>query len=226
MPILRFVGGLLIVAWVSFSSSEASAQYKNTSFGFDAGFWLVTQPDLPDDYERQVNSRPLRLSLGARLGGETNFKLAEDHWWFSGRVNLALFDWANETEFDQQAGDALGTLMGIQGSIGVRYIFLTDKVRPYMQLSLSYLRLLSFASLSGEDCGNSGEYALCNSGSTYSSSYLPHPNVGGLHLQPGLELIVSRDTALHLFVDIERWIVFGPDDNWGFVFGLGILWFT
>ena len=220
---LRRLAAYLLVSAALLSPAGARAQYKNTSFGLDGGFWYVTQPAAPEGADTPVNERPLRLQLGARFGGETNFKLDQDHWWFTGRVNLGFLTWGGSTPYDDEARDALGTLMAIQGSIGIRYVILTDKFRPYLQVALSYLRLLSFASLSGEDCG--AEAVFCT-GTTYQNSYMPHPNIGGVHFQPGVELIVARDIALHLFLDVQRWIVFGPPDNWAFILNLGVLFFT
>ena len=34
----------------------------------------------------------------------------------------------------------------VQGGMGIRYVIFTDRVRPYIELGLSYLRLFSFAS--------------------------------------------------------------------------------
>jgi hypothetical protein len=220
----RLVAAVLL-ALVALSPGLARAQYKNASFGFDGGFWLIQKPAIPDGALTSVNKRPLRLSTGGRLGGETNFKLDQDHWWFTGRVNVGFLTFSGEEDFDRQAQEALGTLFGIQGSIGIRYVILTDKLRPYLQLSLSYLRLFSFASLSGENCSAGDDFTYCDSG-TYDAAFMPHPNVGGLHLQPGVELIISRDFALHFFADVQHWIVFGAPDNNAVVLGIGVLWFT
>jgi hypothetical protein len=216
---------VVCLALATLAPALAHAQYKNASFGFDGAFWLIQKPSIPDDALTNINKRPLRLSLGGRVGGETNFKLDQDHWWFTGRVNLGFLTFAGEEPFDKEAKEALGTLMGIQGSIGIRYVILTDRFRPYLQLAVSYLRLMSFASLSGEDCAGGDSYVYCDSGS-YDAAYMPHPNVGGVHLQPGVELIVGRDFALHFFADLQHWILFGAPDNNAVVLGIGLLWFT
>ncbi len=212
---------LLSLGCLILAPAQAAAQYKNTAFGFDAGFWLIQKPEITDEARRNANLRPLRLSAGGRFGGETNFKLDQDHWWFTGRVNVAFLQFAGEDDFDQAAREALGTLMGVQGSIGIRYVILTDKFRPYLQLALSYLRLFSFTEAAGADCAD----VICDSG-TYASNYLPHPNVGGVHLQPGFEVIIGRDLALQFFADVQHWIVLGAADNNSVVLGIGILFFT
>ncbi|MBI3179546.1 MAG: hypothetical protein HYZ27_07775 [Deltaproteobacteria bacterium] len=201
----------------------AHAQYKNSAFGFDLGGWLIQKPALPEDAEANPDKRPLRLSNGLRLGGETNFKF-DDHWWFTGRINVGLLQFAGEDPFDKEAKEALGTLLGIQGSIGMRYIIVTDRIRPYVQVALSYLRLMSFTSQSGQDCGG-GEFAYCGEG-TFSTNYMPHPNVGGVHFQAGGEFLFARDMALHVFADLQHWIVFNTTDNNSVVLGLGIIFYT
>jgi hypothetical protein len=226
MRTTRLLAAYLLVCAAFLFPDPAQAQYKNTAFGLDGGFWYVTQPAAPNGANTPVNERPLRLETGARLGGETNFKLDQDHWWFTGRVNVGFLTWGGATQYDEEARDALGTLMAVQGSIGIRYLILTDKVRPYLQVALSYLRLLSFGALSGENCNaGTAELVFCT-GTTYQGSYMSHPNVGGIHLQPGIELIISRDTAVHLFLDAQRWILFGPPENWAFVINVGVLFFT
>src|SRR3989339_1533861 len=92
---MRFVapiaGLCLCVTWLA--SSPAAAQYRNSSYGFDVGGWLIQKPSMIDETGQIIASpsnRPLRLSNGLRLGGETNFKMSADHWWFSGRVNVGF----------------------------------------------------------------------------------------------------------------------------------------
>ncbi|MBI5509949.1 MAG: hypothetical protein HY903_14430 [Deltaproteobacteria bacterium] len=214
-------------------ATPAHAQYKNTSFGFDLGGWLITKPSVTENGRLIDNAdkRPLRLSNGLRLGGETNFKMLSDNWWFTGRVNIAFLrfpsaaakDLSVTAKYDREAKDALGTLLGVQAGIGLRYVIFTDNVRPYVQLGLSYLRLMSFTDLASQDC--TADVVGCD-GESYASTYLPHPNVGAVHLQPGIEWIVARDLAINLFADVERWIIFNADDNHAVVLGLGILFFT
>ena len=222
----------VVLVW----TTPAMAQYRSTSFGFDVGYWLIQKPSITENGKiiASPDNRPLRLSNGWRLGGETNFKMSSDHWWFSGRVNVGILSYPDPTidskstaadKFDHEASKALGTLLGVEAGIGVRYIIFTDRVRPYLQLSLSYLRLFTFADAAGADCSGA-DVVGCTDGSSNSTDYLPHPNVGGIHLQPGLEYVFTRDMAINVFADVQRWLLFNAPGNFGVVVGIGILWFT
>lgn len=218
---------------VVLAATPAQAQYRNSSFGFDGGYWLIQKPAITDKNGNiipEAGSRPMRLDNGWRLGGESNFKMSSDHWWFSARVNLGFLSYPNPPDsdqtvtakFDREANKALGTLLGVEGSIGVRYLIFTDRVRPYVQLGLSYLHLFSFkdasANCSADDIG-------CTDNGSFEVDYMPHPNVGAFHLQPGVEWVFTRDMAIHFFADLQHWIVYNADDNNAVVLGLGLLFF-
>jgi len=212
----------------------ASAQYRNQSFGLDAGGWLLTKPSLVDDSGAllAVDKIPLRLSNGFGLGGETNFKMAQDRWWFSARVRFGFlqyavndFGTATEIEFDREARKTLGTLLGIEGGMGVRYMFMTDRVRPYLQLGLSYMRLMTFSSSASSTCDPTLDL-VCGGDTSYETLFLPHPNVGGLNGQFGVEITMMRNVALHLFSNAGRWLVLNAADNHTVFLGLGVIFFT
>jgi len=216
----------------------ARAQYKNTSYGFDVGFWMLSRPSAVDPATHDIytnDSVPLRLQAGVRIGGEGNYKIDEDHLWFTGRVNLGLLRFGSgdatsadpNARFDSAASKELGNIIGVEVMLGLRYVFFTDQVRPYLQAGLSYLRLMSFASSGGDTC----DPTLCGSSNagadtSNTSIYLPHPNVGAVHLQPGIEIIIHPDTALHLYLDGHRWLPLNASGNWGFVAGVGLIFFT
>ena len=199
---------------------------------------MISKPPVVVDGEvLPIDQRPLRLSNGFRLGGDTSLKMMDDHWWSTFRVNVGVFQYATdavnkiEVEFDKQAAETLGTLFGVQGVMGLRYYFLTDRVRPYFQGGLSFLRLFSFTSQSSTSCDSSiySDVGLCgtgDAGSTNAENYLPHPNVGGIFLQPGVEFIMTRDIALNVFTLYERWILLNAADNNSLAFGLGVIFYT
>ncbi len=229
---MRKLLALGVLACWFLAPNEAWAQYKNSAFGLDAGGWLIYKPSVVDGKNNflPVDKRPLRLESGLRLGGETNFKMDTDHTWFTGRVNASFLQFPKgdstgtpDQRFDAAAHETIGTVFGIQGQVGIRYLFLTDRFRPYLQGSLSFLRLMSFSSLAEEGCS---DQLVCGSDSNNLTEFLPHPNIGGVHLQPGAEIIFTRDVALHLFLDVQRWILFNAPDNTSVVLGLGILFFT
>ncbi len=225
---------LAVVVPVLAVPGAAHGQYKNTAFGLDAGYWMITRPSAVDPSTNAVytnDSLPLRLAYGFRVGGESNFKLDEDHWWFTARVNVGILKFSSgstaagaslDDQFDAQADQTLGTIVGFEGQIGVRYVILTDRVRPYVQGALSYMRLVSFSSLASDGC----DVTVCGTDTSNEEAYLRHPNVGAVHLQPGIELILQRDLALHLYVDAQRWLLLNTTGNWAFVGGIGIIFFT
>jgi hypothetical protein len=212
--------------------SEALAQYKNNSFGLDIGGWLISKPSLLDKNGNVLptDQRPTRLANGVRIGGETSVKMSEDHWWFTGRVNVGFLRYGGSKsgdvaeQFDAAAGQTLGTLVGVQGMIGVRYVILTDRLRPYIQTSLSYMHLFSFTSAADDNCANT--FSFCGGTDSNVETFLPHNDIGAFHVQPGMELVFTRDTALHIYADMQHWIVFNAKDNNAVVIGVGIIWFT
>src|SRR5690349_414843 len=74
---------------VFLGAGQAFAQYKNSAFGLDLGPVLISKPSVVDANGNilPVDQRPLRLANGFRIGGESDFKMDEDHVWFVGRVN-------------------------------------------------------------------------------------------------------------------------------------------
>jgi hypothetical protein len=214
-----------------FTSSVAAAQYKNESFALDAGYWGVTRPSMlaADGTPLVGAKRPLRLQEGLRIGGSYNVKLDADHTWWIFRVNVGALRFGvvdSPVHFDDRADEAadlaIGTVLGIEGMLGVRYFFATDQVRPYLQAATSYMRLLSFSDAIEESCAAE----FCGSGETTNlEAYLGHRNVFMLHLQPGIEFILQRDLALHLYADLNRWIIFNADDNPSVVGGLGVSYY-
>ena len=208
--------------------NEAFAQYKNASFGLDTAGWLITLPSAVDDAGNMlpVDNRPMRLGQGLRLGGETNWKLNHDHWWFTGRVNFAFLTFPSgdangdlQEQYDAAAADTIGTVLGIEAGIGVRYFFMTDRIRPYLQVGTSYMRLLTLSTVSDEVCtGNT-----CDAGGfSNAQNYFAHPNIGAFHLQPGLEWVFTRDIALHIYADTQYWLIFNAPDNISLAMGLGV----
>lgn len=231
-----FVTVLAITAQLVYSA-PATAQYKNASFGVDAGYWLITKPTVVNkdgSIITPADKRPLRLANGIRFGGDSNFKMDQDRWWFIARLNLAFLQYGastscspqdQECEFDKFAKDTLGTLFGVQGQIGTRIFILTDKFRPYLQFSLSYLRLMTFSSQAGNDC--SVPIVCPNDPGENEAEFLPHANVGGgAHFQPGFEIIVTRDIALHFYADMQHWFILNASDNNAVVFGFGAVFYT
>jgi hypothetical protein len=223
--------GLLSAFFTCLLPAGAQAQYKNSSFGLDAGGTFITRPSIVDaNGNTLANSRlPLRLAYGERLGSEINFKLHDDHWWFTGRLNVNLLHYATFGEtpqsinyaYDQYAQTYLGALLGLEGQAGVRYFFFTDRMRPYLQLAISYMHLFSFTGQSSDLCSA----GLCQDGGTYGDVFLPHSDILAVHLQPGIEVVVKRDLALHFSLDYARWVTINTAGNNSFTLFMGVLFY-
>ena len=221
---------LAAVMWLA--PETASAQYKNMSWGFDAGFWSITKPSLLDSTGSFAapQNRPLRLTMGGRIGGETNMKLSADHWWASFRLNIGLLSYLPaggsdaEILYDAQAANTMGLLMAVQGQIGIRYVILTDRFRPYVQAAVSYMPLISFTGAGGNACDSDARW--CTGADNNTAAFLRQEHVGGVHLQPGFEWVFKRDMALHVFIDAQLWIVINSVPNFSFVPTIGILFFS
>jgi len=223
--ILLGVGALLL-------PNVARAQYTNNSFALDAGWLYSMKPSSLDatGAVKALSNRPLRLTSFGHVGGEVNFKLDEDKWWMSFRVDLSLSQHAsvgsppNQASYDQQARDALGTMIGVTGRMGVRRYFLTDRFRPYGQLGLSYTRLFTTNDISGENCVSAAN--ICTGTYSNQSEFLPHPNIGAVHVQLGTEMLYERDQGIHVYVDLQRWLIFNAADNHVISVGLGWIFYT
>ncbi|MCK6550871.1 outer membrane beta-barrel protein [Myxococcota bacterium] len=99
------------------AAPAAEAQYKNTQFGFEAGWFFVGK----DSGLAPANN----LSFGLRGG----YKSA-DRWWFTARAHLAFTG-------DVSPRDNSVVLMHLV-PVDVRYYFQTDAFRPFVGLTNSF----------------------------------------------------------------------------------------
>lgn len=226
----HFVALCGLVAALALPSRPAFAQYRNKSLAFDVSYMAFTKPSLTDSSGVAIDEggRGDRFTRGIRLGGEGAFKLHRDHWWFVPRLNLMALMFGRpqgdslEEMADRLASDKLGFNLGLEGQAGVRYYFLTDRIRPYLQISLSYLHVWSFGSASSSSCTDT---LLCTEADTYVEELMPRRNFMGVHVAPSIEFIVARDVALHVILDYTRWVVFRGVGNNVFTAGLGVTLF-
>lgn len=211
--------------------TQAYAQYKNTAFGIDVGYTVITRPSILNadgSIIYQTDQRPDRMAFGQRLGGEYDFKLHTDHWWFTARLNANLFEFMANTSntilnnYDAAAKNSMGTLLGAQGVVGPRYVLMTDHIRPYLQLGVSYMYLFSF---SGNDSNTCTDSVYCLNQGTVGDNFLPHTSIFALHFEPGVEFIVMRDVAIHVIFELQDWLIFNGPNNYAFTTGLGITFF-
>ena len=214
--------------------SAAWAQYKNLSLAADLGYDAIRRPTIysgPNDTDviGQSNRFPLRLSEGLRLGAETNMKMHSDHWWLHFRVNVHMLYITtrgdpvgknNLRTYDENARQGIGTVLGLEPEVGLRYYFLTDRVRPYIQPALTYMRLFTFTNAQG--CDADSDATFCDSSNSLSYSYLPHQNILALQLQPGVEFVVKRDLAITLSLTYSHWFLFNAADSDAFTPAIGL----
>ena len=225
-------GILLVLAAGLFLPELAHAQYKNSAFALDLGYEFVTRPSLTDNNGVPVTADhlPLRLGHSIRVGGEIDFKLHADHWWFTGRLNGKFFGYdpsgdpnSLEYQFDSAANDQVGLVFGLEGVLGVRYYFLTDRVRPYLGIGVSYMHLFNFTSATSNVCSLA---TVClNNGGTVGDNFFAHSNIFSPHVQPGVEFIVVRDFAISLQADLQRWLIINAEGNWVFGAVVGMVFY-
>ena len=224
---------LLVVVVLWLTPLSAFAQYKNSAFGLSVGPWSISQPPLrnSDGVIHPIDSRPMRVNEGVRFTFDSSFKMNDDHWWLNTSATLGMLGFnpqgRNPTAkaFDTEAKNTLGSLMAIEAALGLRYYLFTDQMRPYLQASLSLLRLQTFTNKAEAGC-DPNQGAFCDPSRTNLDNFLPHPNVGTVHVQPGFEWIFTRDIGLNVFIDFQRWLIINADDNNAVVFGIGISLYT
>jgi hypothetical protein len=231
-----YAAAIAAVIWLA-CPTQAHAQYRNSSIGLDIGYMLITRPTVGDGSGLALaspDSRGNRLARGFRFGGEGNFKLHHDHWWFDARLALNFPTFGNSQALatnsvddwsDYNANLYLGTIMGLEGLAGIRYYIWTDHVRPYIQVALSYTHIWTFGSGAGATCDSAND-GLCVQSGTMAAEFLPHVNLLGVHVTPGFEFVVVKDFAIHLFFDLERSVNFQAAGNNLITFGLGVMFYS
>jgi hypothetical protein len=223
----------LVFLWISLWASSAAAQYKNLSFGADGSAWFAPIKGNIQDVGNTLklsDNRGLRLSLGGKFGVEYNQKIDHDHWWVSFRGGLGFLSFAPKSSdskvlsaFDSEAQRTLGTILAVDTQVGVRYIFSTDQIRPYMQLGVSFTWLASLSSRQNEACVDT----ICEStNESNAQAYLSHPYLPGVQVRHGIEWIVVRDFAIHIFLDAHLLLPINADPYLVLMPSLGILFFS
>ncbi len=210
------------------TSGTAEAQYKNTSFAFDMGGWVISRPPAVGSGDQQLaaSDRPFRYRTGFRLGFDGAFKMMSDHFWLVPFAAINVYAYgspsgnASEQAYDKLASKVQGTLLGLQAGAAVRWMILTDRYRPYIQLGVSYQRI--FSSPSESKCTNT---ALCDAPNG-STDFMPHVNIPALHITPGFEWFVKRDIALRIFADVQWWLMVNAQDNVATSLGMAIGFFS
>lgn len=106
----------LFLGAAALAPSDAQAQYRNFTFGFEAGYMGMT------DGTRQ---KPHTIGFGLFGGWKTS-----DHWWFTHKALLG---------FSGQLDNAPNTIVNLHVvPIMARYYIKTDSVRPFVGVSNAF----------------------------------------------------------------------------------------
>jgi hypothetical protein len=115
--------------------------------------------------------------------------------------------------------------MGVDGQVGVRYYFMSDHFRPYLQVALGYLHIFSFGANATAPCYEDICSIYGAGSSSYADNFMPRNNFLTVHVSPSAEIIVRRDLGLHLILDYQRWVTFRGRGNNVFTFGAGLTFY-
>ena len=118
----RHVGSVAVLALAALlAPGEASAQYKNFTFGFEGGYFLLT---------KGTELKPHNFGLGI-FGG---YKLS-DNWWLGGRALVT---------FPGQLDNAPNTVVLLHVTpVAARYYFKTDAFRPFLGVTNAFHFLIN-----------------------------------------------------------------------------------
>lgn len=195
--------------------TAAQAQYRNNSLSLDlSGGPTWAESSLVEDGAviSNPNQRGNPVSWQAQVGVTYNQKLGHDSWWLSvgfGMGFLATGASGAATDFGTRAIDGIGNTIGLESLMGVRYYLSTDRIRPYLQPAMSYTRLFYLVSDSDAACANPED---CPNGESKAVAYMPHPNIGSILARIGLEWIVERNLALHVYTETAIWLLPNAND--------------
>ncbi len=181
-----------VVAVLFIMPKEAQAQYKNSMFGLGVGTHAIFA-------SKTVPS--LQLYPTGSFGFESLFKLGHDHWWFDVKLHVGF----NANRY-HDAYEKLGVLMNLDAGIGVRYYFLTDRIRPFLQFGGGYQRIFYFTNSRKNQDSSISEAA---------DLYLAHQNLGSLNVTPGIEFIYRRNMSIQIAAECQWVIVFNDRQAFG-----------
>ena len=206
--ILSLLGALVVVSFLPIE--DAAAQYRNNSLTLDAGAGLtLSEQSLAEDgtviADPEKRGNPIKWQ--GNVAVSYNQKLGQDRWWLSVSFGMGFFGTGSSGDaasFGERAQEQIGNTIGLETSMGVRYYLATDRIRPYLQPGMSYTRLFYLVGDVDSSCANTDD---CPNGESNATTYMPHPNIGSLLGRVGLEWIVDRNFALHLYTESVLWLL-------------------
>lgn len=118
------IATLVAAAGVLLPAAPADAQYRNFTWGFEAGYFLFAPPET-------TGVDPHTFNLGFFAGAKLS-----DNWWYYGRATLG-FTGEHVPGFDNTV-----VLLHIVPA-SARYYFLTDHLRPWLGITNSFQLLIN-----------------------------------------------------------------------------------
>ena len=135
---LCFLGGFLAMGWVM-TPSTAHAQYKHTSIGIHASvpFTFNVGGDPTSTNNRAKNG--YGVGAGGALGLEYTQRFA-DAWAFAIEAHVSLHACAVPNDICVSTS----TPVMVEAFTDLRYYFLTDEFRPFVELAVGFWQTLTF----------------------------------------------------------------------------------
>lgn len=181
-----FVIGVLV-------ATEASAQYKNSSFGAYGGamillpsnnlnwwkeFQVTSAGGTVNGNQRTPTNNPFTLA-NAMFSFEFSFKISLESWFLKTGLNVGFVNVVDDptTCFAGPKCAVGGVVFWLEGMFGPRYYFLTDNVRPFFELGIRLAGLIY----------------TTQAGDIMPPNFKVLPGVYGTF---GLEFIVARDIGI------------------------------
>lgn len=177
---------LAIATVIMFIPEVSHAQYRNSMFGLGLGTHSIfASKEAPS----------LQLTPTGSIGFESLFKMRNDHWWFGVKLHIGF----GASRYEE-ARENFGVLMHLAAGLGVRYYFLTDRIRPFLQFGGGYNRIFYFKD-------EPSSYLV--------SKYMSHQNLGSLSVTPGIEFVYARNMSIQIAAECEWVIVYNDKQAFG-----------
>ncbi|MCC6810778.1 MAG: hypothetical protein IT381_25340 [Deltaproteobacteria bacterium] len=205
---MRLLFALACFGLVTAAAEEAQAQYKNSSFGAYGGAAIILPSNNLDWYKQfAITSNGGRLATGetapqgnpfslanAMFSFEFNFKISLESWFLKTGLNIGFLTVVRDDTAGPFPGAGAGKIaqggvvFWLEGVFGPRYYFLTDNIRPFLEIGI---RL-------------AGAAYTTQANDIMPANWKVMPAVYG---QFGMEFIVARDIGITILARYSRFII-------------------
>ena len=196
---LRLMFGVLCFALGILATESAEAQYKNTLFGGYGGVAVfIPSNNLQWFRDLETTQSGFPLADGSTKPRGTPFALANAFFTFELAFKISLESWFLRVGFNMGFTTVVddpvipndgGIVFMLEPSFGPRYYFVTDNVRPYLEVGI---RLGTFI------------YTTPGADKAMPTNWKVAPAFYG---QFGIEFIVARDLAIAITARYARYII-------------------